>query len=945
MAGGVGCSHTTISATFSSPRLPSWGVVELLVETLGGDPQEFRSLWLAASAPSDGDRAGDRSKTAQIAGRRAELTVVRRHLEAGAGLLLVVGDAGIGKSRLVGVAAAGVDCHVAEGHCLPLTREVPLLPFVDALRAIHGVEGGRWLREAVDSCPAYVAATLSRLLPELEAPSSRPPEDEWSRHRLFAAFADTLSALRATRPLALLVEDLHWADTATLDLIEHLVSRGADLPLVCTWRDDAETGADQREWSARLRRSRNVRVVQLPPLTRDETAVQLELLRDAPVDARVVDQVHARARGNPLFAEQLADQPDDSAELPRLLADLLDQRLDRLDAESWQVARALGIAERPLPFEVLHRVAGLPLEVIISALHRLTDHRLLARSPLGASDGWERTAQLAHPLLDEAVRRRLVAGEAAEQHRRLAVALAETQSGEPSEIAWHWQSAGDPLEELGWRITAARDAHQRLGPEQEGEHWLRALDLWPPHGEPMGSPPLSRVRAAFAAMCALEDSAHLDRAAAIAESLLPYADQLPDAEAAELLAMTADYRGVLDSPADGLALIERSVEIYEALPPSTELVRALRANAGLLQDLGHFDAAASVIDRALEVNRLVGDLDQSRRLLVERAWYDYAAGRFDEALAQVQAAAAVEPSGLDPFGEMYVAVHHAELLFEFGSSTADVVAAGRRGLDAAATWGIDSLLLSWLQCTLGTAMLRAGDVTGAAALLEPATDVEVVIDRQPAQVARADLDVRRGRLEDARARLARVAALGLGSLDLRTRWVEVMAAVDLWTGHPAVALERLLNLLPDLMVIDESAHSGGVLVLAARAAADSRCPTGEPAQLHAHLRTLHGSARRDPFAATGRPSYAAAEAETWAAELGRLMRTAGVEDWVRAAKRWDALERPHDAAYCRWRAAQVALASGRATAATRLLRGAAADARQHVPLSQVIAATARRSPR
>src|SRR4051812_10645632 len=97
LAREAGCSHTTVAAVFSSPKLPSWGVSELVVEAMGGDIAEFRRLWLAASGPVSDPRS-------RIAGRRTEVAAVRRHLECGTGLLLVTGEAGIGKTRLVDTA-------------------------------------------------------------------------------------------------------------------------------------------------------------------------------------------------------------------------------------------------------------------------------------------------------------------------------------------------------------------------------------------------------------------------------------------------------------------------------------------------------------------------------------------------------------------------------------------------------------------------------------------------------------------------------------------------------------------------------------------------------------------------------------------------------------------------------------------------------------------------
>ena len=92
----VGCSHTTISKVFSSDALPTWGVLELLSEALHGDTAHVHQLWLAASTLGEGASAAQQSR---IAGRRTELTLVRRHLEAGTGLLVVSGEAGMGKTN------------------------------------------------------------------------------------------------------------------------------------------------------------------------------------------------------------------------------------------------------------------------------------------------------------------------------------------------------------------------------------------------------------------------------------------------------------------------------------------------------------------------------------------------------------------------------------------------------------------------------------------------------------------------------------------------------------------------------------------------------------------------------------------------------------------------------------------------------------------------------
>ena len=192
LAREAGCSHTTVAAVFSSPRLPSWGVLELIVEAMGGDAGEFHRLWLAASGPAS-------SPASRIAGRRAELAAVRRHLGSGTGLLLVTGEAGIGKTRLVDTAAGSASSiFVARGACRPLSTQVPLLPVTDVLRAVYRVDDGQWLKEGLAECPPYVPVSLRRLLPELDEPAgaAAAPDDDWWRQQLFSAVGRRWPRLR-----------------------------------------------------------------------------------------------------------------------------------------------------------------------------------------------------------------------------------------------------------------------------------------------------------------------------------------------------------------------------------------------------------------------------------------------------------------------------------------------------------------------------------------------------------------------------------------------------------------------------------------------------------------------------------------------------------------------------------------------------------------------------
>src|SRR5262249_46041506 len=242
-----------------------------------------------------------------------------RLLEAGGGgvgLVRVVGDAGVGKTRLVaeGVARAAAGGMVlARGECVPLASTLPLLPVAEALGELSRLDGGRLLAAALDAAPEYVRAEVGRLVPGADPGGEAVPggwDGDWSRERLFAGVAELLTAVaaRSGSEGGLVGEDVHWGDSATLDCLTFLRRGGHPGPvrvLVTHPSDEAPVAAHVADWLATVRGAAGVAEIGLDPLSWEETAQQVAALTGGPVSARVAAELYLRAEGNPFFTEQL----------------------------------------------------------------------------------------------------------------------------------------------------------------------------------------------------------------------------------------------------------------------------------------------------------------------------------------------------------------------------------------------------------------------------------------------------------------------------------------------------------------------------------------------------------------------------------------------------------------------------------------------------------------
>jgi tetratricopeptide (TPR) repeat protein len=539
------------------------------------------------------------------------------------------------------------------------------------------------------------------------------------------------------------------------------------------------------------------------------------------------------------------------------------------------------------------------------------------------------------------VRRRLVPGEESRAHRALAECLPRLPETSAAEVAAHWQAVGDTGAELEWRIRAASEAAARFAGRVAADHWSRVLGIWPPGVVALGSPPLTRPEVWHAVLDACDLAGDLDRGDQAAQQALAESGSWRPVDRAELLRRAGHYRSGLYDLAGAHRLLDEAIDLYRRLPPSEGLAQALDIKCHVSNRQGHHREAVDLLQEALQVLDAAGGSALQRELLASIAWQDSVTGHVERAVDRMAEVALVAPAVPEPRRDLQVAVMHTDILLKASRPPEEVEAAAAPGLAAIEAWGLENLRGNLLRANVALAWMRAGRLERAAEVLVATAPDEGVRGEWGVHLVRARVDCALGQVGLARERCAHLLARRPAAVDVLA---PVMAELELWDRTVDDAFDPLVRAcaaMPNLLIPGEAGDS---LVLAARAAAELAArsqPHGTQAgrqRMARRLADLLQLATHDPFAPTAVPVDRHAGPQ-WDAELARLVGSETVAVWQAAAEEWDAAHRPHDAAYCRWRAARVALRDADQELADRLLRRAARDAREHEPLSTAIRAT------
>ncbi|HJY70760.1 MAG TPA: AAA family ATPase, partial [Streptosporangiaceae bacterium] len=532
------------------------------------------------------------------------------------------------------------------GQCAELGDSVPYLPLADALR---GAAQSTGVRDALSSRPA-----LGRLLPEGgEGPIADSDRSGLARQQMFGGVLGLLAELAAATPVLLVLEDLHWADASTRDLVTFLsrMLHRERVALIGSYRtDDLHRRHPLRPVVAELLRLPSVIAVDLAPLAPSALAEHLTATASARIDATELNDIVARAEGNAYYAEELlaasVGDPGHRDALPAGLAALLLNRVEQLTDATQQVLRAAAVAGRKADDELVRAASGLAAAEYEGAVREAVTHQLLV------PDGTEGYV-FRHALLREAVYADLLPGERTRLHATMCSLLSDERRlampGTAAELAQHCLASHDIPGAFAASVRAGEEAERLGAPAEAHRHYDQALALWERVADPEQTAGMARGKLGLLSATNAADSGDVDRAvhllrrlrqvlAAQAEQGGPPVDVKLASRIGERLAFNLMLIDDPKAPAEALEVARATVEATPADPPTWQYARALTTYAYALIVEEDFNVARDWAERGIAAARAADAPWVEADALVTLGFMSNREGRNDEAIKVLTAA-------------------------------------------------------------------------------------------------------------------------------------------------------------------------------------------------------------------------------------------------------------------------------------------------------------------
>jgi DNA-binding SARP family transcriptional activator len=442
----------------------------------------------SAAEPIEPSAQPESFRTLPFVGRSAEMEKLRamwgRAARGHGGVVFVSGEAGIGKSRLANELILLV--HSQGGRVLfgatSFPESVPYQALAGALRSVGPIL-------AALAVPASLLALVSQVVPDLrtrrpDLPDVPAVETGREQMRLFDAIAASVEGLARPRPMLVVLEDIHWAGTATLGAIEFITRRAADHPvlIVATYRSGELHANDPlRKLSATLRRDGNMSHLGLARLTIDDVGEAIKDVETGDRDRKdVASQLYGYSEGNPLFLAAALQDLDRAVQGPKRFADgpasVISRLLARLSPDSGDVADVAAVVGQSFDVDTVCAVSGWTEAAVVGGIGELLERGLVREA--GARTHYD--FAFAHHLIRDALYARVEPPVTRQRHRLVARALVREAGELPNEwsaqVALHLDRAGDASAAL-WYERAAKYALSVYAADEALDHLQRALAL------------------------------------------------------------------------------------------------------------------------------------------------------------------------------------------------------------------------------------------------------------------------------------------------------------------------------------------------------------------------------------------------------------------------------------------------------------------------------------
>ena len=901
-------------------------------------------------------------------GREAELDRLRGLLEAaesaGEGrLVLVSGDAGIGKSRLVGELREWARARgwlTVVGGCVDL-GEVGLAygPLVEVMRRLRAELGEVAVGNLLDPSAAGREPDVLRPLLDAQPAGADPPAVPG---RLLTWMVGFMEHLGATGPALVVFEDVHWADQSTRDLMAYVAQNLplAPVVLLCTYRiDEVHRRHPLRPLVAELRRHPAVERVEVGGLDRHEVAAMVEGIAKTPPSDVTVDELISRTEGNPFYIEELVASGT-GRPLPPALREVVLARVEQLSEPAQALLRRASVLGRDIDEAWLEGLTGLVAEDLAEGLRELLTSRVLVGDASGC--------RFRHALVHEAVYGELLPGERQRLHEAAARALDASPglAKGPDHVrlalsAHHWAAAGDVPCTFAASVEAGRAAEGVGAFAEAAGHLERALELWEQVPDAASTAGATRVATMLRAASALDLGGHSARAALVARGAL---DQLGDGatpeDRAAIVERVGRYWWVSGDQVRSIRAYEEAAELLAGRPPSHAKAQSMAALGQSLMVRSQLERAEPTLRAAIDVARSIGDRAVEGHALCSLGAVVGDLGRIGEGVAALDQALAIaeEEQVFEEVGR--VRINLSNLLLGAGRAE-ESVAVVEAGLDHAERTGLAPTYGRALAGNGGEALVRLGRWDDALAMVaRPSTASGTGPGEAAMALTRAAVALGRGHWSAAETAVALALDRTAATADIMCRGQAVVAAAGL-----AVEQRRADDALRSACEASELAVGADSVRFGMPAFAIALCAAADRAELAAaggplagdelaETRGLADQLLRQARALADKPARMGGtlipDGAAWLAvveaEAARAQGHPDPELWATTADHWAALGYPQLMAQARFREAEALLFSrGPRDGAARALSAAveAADRLGAKPLAERVRTLARQA--